>query len=72
VPHSAIQTLDGEQVVFLETPRGFRAQPVDQGRADSTYVEIKTGLRSGQRYVKANAFTLKAELSKRSFVDDDD
>jgi cobalt-zinc-cadmium efflux system membrane fusion protein len=72
VLHSAVQTLGGEDVVFLETPHGFRPQPVALGQADSTQVEIKTGLRSGQRYVRANAFTLKAELSKRSFVDDDD
>lgn len=72
VPQSAIQNLGGENVIFLETRHGFKSQPIETGREDSNNVEIIGGLKSGQRYVKANAFTLKAELSKASFVDDDE
>jgi cobalt-zinc-cadmium efflux system membrane fusion protein len=72
VPHSAMQILGDEHVVFLETNHGFRVQTVETGREDSLSVEIIDGLKPGQRYAKTNTFPLKAEMSKGSFADDDD
>jgi cobalt-zinc-cadmium efflux system membrane fusion protein len=69
VLRSALQTIADQTVVFVQTDEGFEPQPVKIGRSDNAYVEIVSGLKSGQRYVKANAFTLKAELNKGAFGD---
>jgi len=69
VSRSALQTLDEQNVVFVQTPEGFEPQPVKIGRSDSEHVEIVSGLAPDQTYVTANAFTIKAELGKGSFGD---
>ena len=67
VLRSALQTIDNQAVVFVQTDDGFKPRSVQIGRSDNVYVEIVSGLESGQRYVGANAFTLKAELDKGAF-----
>jgi len=69
VPRSALQKLNDQDVVFIQTPEGFEPQIVKIGQADRTYVEVVSGLEVGQRYVTVNAFTVKAELGKGSFGD---
>lgn len=66
VPATALQTVGGETVVFVETAEGFRPKPVTVGRTNRTHVEITSGLVSGERYVATGAFNLKAELMKAS------
>jgi cobalt-zinc-cadmium efflux system membrane fusion protein len=48
---------------------GFETRPVTTGQGDRLYVEIESGMESGQRYVVKGAFTLKAQLSKGAFGD---
>ena len=67
VPKTAIQTMDGEQVVFVETNDGFAVRHVRPGRTDADSVEILDGLEPGDRYVAKGGFVLKAELGKASF-----
>ncbi|MGR3177735.1 MAG: efflux RND transporter periplasmic adaptor subunit, partial [Candidatus Anammoxibacter sp.] len=67
IPKSAIETMEGESVIFIETEDGFKSQSVVVGRTNETHVEIISGLRQGQRYVYKNGFTLKAELMKSEF-----
>jgi len=67
VPVTALQTVDGETVVFVETEEGFRPKPVTVGRTNKTHVEITSGLVPGDRYVATGAFNLKAQLMKASF-----
>jgi len=67
IPKTALQTLEEEVVVFVETPEGFEPRPVKIGRENATKVEILSGLEAGERYAAANAFTVKAELEKGSF-----
>lgn len=69
VPRTAILTLNGQDVVFVQKQEGFEPQPVIIGQADQTHVEIVSGLEVGQRYVSSGAFTLKSELEKASFGD---
>ena len=61
--------IEGETSVFIETEEGFEPHSVHVGRANETHVEITAGLKPGQRYVAAGAFTLKAQLAKGSFGD---
>lgn len=67
VPKTAIETLKGQEVVFVQTEDGFAPRTVVLGRSDETHVEIVGGLEPGQRYVARNGFTLKAELEKGAF-----
>ena len=69
VPKSALQTVDDQTVVFVETDEGFEPQAISIGRTNQTHTEVLSGLQPGQRYVAEGAFTLKAQLSKGAFGD---
>jgi len=69
VPKTALQTLEGKTVVFVQDEDGFEARPVTIGRDNGLHVVIENGLQSGERYVSKGAFTLKAQLSKGAFGD---
>jgi cobalt-zinc-cadmium efflux system membrane fusion protein len=70
VPNSALQTMDGQTVVFIQTQEGFRPQPVGIGRANHTSAEVLSGLVLGQKYVSKGGFVFKAELLKGAFGDE--
>ncbi|MCL5884843.1 MAG: efflux RND transporter periplasmic adaptor subunit [Deltaproteobacteria bacterium] len=69
VSKTALLTIDEKTVVFVEDADGFEARAVTIGRSNGTHMEITSGLKSGQKYVSAGAFTLKAQLAKGSFGD---
>lgn len=71
VAASAIQSVEGRDVVFLEVPGGFKAQAVKAGRTDGQRTEITSGLKAGDRYASTNSFVIKAELGKASVEHDD-
>lgn len=64
VPRDAVQTLDGQTVVFIRTARGLEPAPVVVGVGDGAHVQIVRGLEAGQTFVAANAFAVKAELNR--------
>ena len=64
VPEDAVQSLEGRDVVFIRTQKGFRAQDVTVGQRSNGRVEIVKGLASGSQIATSNAFLLKAELGK--------
>ena len=64
VPESAVQMVEGREVVFLRTRTGFRATPVVTGSRSGGRIVIESGLQNGQRIATENAFLLKAELGK--------
>lgn len=64
VPDEAIQTVEGRDVVFVRTPKGFQARTVTVGQRGAGRAEIVTGLSAGQAIAARNAFLLKAELGK--------
>jgi len=70
VPVAALQTLNGESIVFVRTTEGFEARKVGVGRRDARIAEITTGLAAGERVATRNTFILKADLGK-SEVDHD-
>ncbi|RKU07728.1 hypothetical protein C6502_16735 [Candidatus Poribacteria bacterium] len=69
VPKTALQTVEDQLSIFIQTDEGFAPAPVILGRSTETYAEVTEGLQPGQRYVTRGAFTLKAELGKGSFGD---
>jgi multidrug efflux pump subunit AcrA (membrane-fusion protein) len=62
IPKAAVQVLDNEEVVFVETDDGFIPVPVRLGRSDDGRVTVLAGLEPGQRYVERGAFELKAQI----------
>lgn len=71
VPKTAIETLNDQTVVFIETENGFKAQPVKIGVSNQNYVQILSGLKKGQKYVAKNGFVIKSEIEKSKFADED-
>ncbi|MEA1831995.1 efflux RND transporter periplasmic adaptor subunit [Methylobacterium durans] len=64
LPRSALQTIEGEPVVFVRTKDGFEKREVVTGKGDAEAVEVIFGLDAGEEVAVANAFVLKAELGK--------
>ena len=62
ISKGAVQSLEGETVVFVPRGDAFESVPVVLGRSNGTHVEIETGLGQGERYVAEGAFALKAEV----------
>jgi cobalt-zinc-cadmium efflux system membrane fusion protein len=68
VPTTAVQTLDGAPVVFVETSLSERAvyqrRVVKLGARDGGAAEVVEGVAEGDRVVVANAFLLKSEFER--------
>ena len=68
VPEEAIQTLDGEKVVFVhERGDTFVARRIVLGSKVGDRRIITQGLAEGERIVMNGAFYIKAEMSKATF-----
>jgi cobalt-zinc-cadmium efflux system membrane fusion protein len=62
VEREAIQMLAGEPVLFIPNAQGFQTMEVELGLVGDQNVEIKSGLKPGDRYVAVGAFALKAQM----------
>jgi cobalt-zinc-cadmium efflux system membrane fusion protein len=61
---SAIQTVEGQTVVFVREGEVFEARKVQLVDRDADWVAIKAGLKAGETYAARNSFVIKAELGK--------
>ena len=64
VADEAVQSIDGRDVVFVRSEKGFRIQPVTVASRGGGRVAIRSGLQAGERDAVKNAFLLKAEATK--------
>lgn len=64
VPSDAVQTVEGNSVVFVQVQGGFRAVQILAGRQAGGRTEILRGLTGAERIASTNAFLLKAEMAK--------
>lgn len=64
IPEDAIQNLDGREVVFVRTEKGFKPQPVVVGTRSGGYAQILSGIDKGTAVATTNAFLIKAEMIK--------
>lgn len=73
VPNDAVQTVNGETVVY--TPTGnegeFRETPVQVGRKQNSVVEIRAGLKPGDKIVTKNAFLVKSQAMKGELAEEE-
>ena len=64
VPTSAIQRMEGQDVVFVKTGTKYAAMPVTLGRTDADHTEITQGLDAGTEVVSQGSFVVKADIGK--------
>ena len=67
IPKTALETVNDQPVVFVKDEHGIESVPVQIGKENNHSVEILSGLKIGQKYVKKGGFILKAQLAKGSF-----
>lgn len=64
----AIQRQGGEAIVFVDEGGGrFERREVEIGRRSLSAIEIRKGLKRGERVVTAGSFILRSELEKEGF-----
>lgn len=64
LPRSALQEIEGQPAVFIQTEDGFEPRTVRLGRETDTSIEILDGVRPGESVVVRNGFALKAEMNR--------
>jgi cobalt-zinc-cadmium efflux system membrane fusion protein len=70
-PLSALQNVDGEEILFVpEGENSFRARRVQVGRQSDSVIEIVSGLQPGEKVVVAGAFHLKSEMLKSQMIEE--
>ena len=60
----ALQSFRDWDVVYLTDGKVFQAMPVEIGRRDSEWVEIRSGVEPGERYAARGSFVVKADVGK--------
>ncbi|MDF3819450.1 efflux RND transporter periplasmic adaptor subunit [Leptospira sp. 96542] len=65
VPSSCVHKIEGENFVFIRNPDGsFSAKKIGIGRIYDLWVEVTTGVETGQAIVEEGSFVLKSEYLK--------
>ena len=64
LPEEAVQTVEGREVVFVKTAKGFQATTVVTGKRGGGRIEIVDGVKAGMVVATKGAFLLKAEIGK--------
>jgi len=64
VEKNAIQTLSEQAGVFVKQGDEYAFTPLQLGRSDDRYVEVLSGISSGQVYVSNNSYLIKADIEK--------
>ena len=62
INRDAVQKVDNENVVYVETNDGFRETKPKLGKETDGFVEVISGIRSGQGIATQGSFWLKSEL----------
>ena len=70
VKANALQTFRDWDVVFISVGELFEAVPVELGRRDDEWVEIKAGFKAGDKYAAENSFIVKADIGKSGATHD--
>jgi membrane fusion protein, heavy metal efflux system len=69
-PQAAIQEINGQQCVFVQTAdTTFALRPILPGASTDGRVEVTSGLKAGDRVVTKGAFLLKSQLLKGSLAE---
>ncbi|BBB31738.1 cobalt-zinc-cadmium resistance protein CzcB [Thermotomaculum hydrothermale] len=72
VPLTAFQEIEGEKYVFVKKGKYFEPRKVKIGRTNNKFAEILEGVKKGEEVVYKGSFTLKAQMTKDSFADEEE
>lgn len=61
---SAIQRMEGQQVIFVKEGNNYLMRQVKLGASDPEWTEVLGGLKPGEHYVSEGSFTVKADIGK--------
>lgn len=64
IPTTAIQTMEDQKVVFVESNNSYEMRPVKTGKTDNKNIQIISGLSEGESYVSEGSFIIKADILK--------
>jgi cobalt-zinc-cadmium efflux system membrane fusion protein len=70
VKASGLQTFRDWDVVFIRVGKLFEAVPIELGRRDAEWIEVKSGLPAGSLYAADNSFIIKADVMKSGATHD--
>lgn len=71
IHNNAIQSNEGNIIVFVKGKKGFEPRPIKLGRSDEKFSEVLSGLAAGEVYASKNSFIIKSDLGKDGVEDDD-
>jgi multidrug efflux pump subunit AcrA (membrane-fusion protein) len=72
VPAAAVQEIDGKPLVFVAGKDGaFERRDVVVGSESEGLVEVRSGLREGERVAAAGSFLLKSELLRGTLAEEE-
>jgi cobalt-zinc-cadmium efflux system membrane fusion protein len=71
VPLTALQTMDGRDVVFVRLGDEYEVHRVKLGQRDSRHAEILEGLQPGDEIVVEQSYLIKANIEKSSVEESD-
>lgn len=71
VPLSALQTLDGQHVVFVHTAETYTARTIRLGERDAERAEVLEGLEPAEEIVVEQSYLIKADIEKAGAVHED-
>lgn len=66
IEKTALQILEGKQVVFVQEGETYTPRPVMVGLSSNKMVEILEGLKPEESYVSKGSFIIKADIGKES------
>jgi len=70
VPQSAVQTLEGRTMVFLQTEPGvFGRRIVETGHSFEGFTEIYSGVKAGDLVVTEGSFVVKSEFARATLAE---
>lgn len=64
LPTSALQRFRDWQVAFIRIGEAYEIRPLELGRSDGAWVEVRDGLNAGDEVVVEQSFLVKADIEK--------
>src|SRR5690606_3019347 len=70
VPLTALQSMDGQESVFVREGETYLTRHVELGARDATQVQILSGLSEGEEVVVTESYLIKADIGKEGAAHD--
>lgn len=70
-PLTALQSMDGKDVLFVRHGDDYEVRPVKLGERDGRQVEVLNGVKAGDEIVVEQSYLIKANIEKSSVEEED-